>query len=74
MTWSDIAADWPTTVQRLKHRFPFLDETALARAPAEPSALSRHLADQHHLTLQEAEEELTFWMARQHPPVARNAA
>ena len=62
MTWTDITANWHTTVQRLEARFPRLNRDALSQPPECISSLTRHLADTHDLTALEAREELADWL------------
>ena len=51
-------ANWSGFLDRLQHRFPHVDAGALADPVRDPAELTRHLAQQHDLTLLEASEEL----------------
>ncbi|WGW02895.1 hypothetical protein [Tropicibacter oceani] len=50
--------NWSGFLDRLRHRFPHVDPDLLADPVQDPAELTRHLAQQHDLTLLEASEEL----------------
>ena len=61
MDWNDISNNWTDNLQRLKSRFPRLDERVIGRRPLDQRVLAAHLAAQHDLTELEAVEELRDW-------------
>ena len=58
MKWSDITADWPEWSQRIRDRFPYLENGPMDRARHNRRAFEAYLADTHNLSLNEAREEI----------------
>lgn len=58
MTWSDLTTNWAEWTQRIKQRFPNLDDGAMPFAKTNRERFEAYLADTHDLTLSEAREEL----------------
>lgn len=59
--WTQITANWQTSLKALMARFPYADEGQLTLHKDKPDALMRHLAQSHHLTEAEAREEMADW-------------
>ena len=63
MPWHHLSANWAALSGRLLQRFPHIDQARLSEAPRDSSALTRHLAESHDLTLGEAREELEHFLS-----------
>lgn len=58
MTRSDQNQNLGTWHQKIKGRFPHLDDTAMALLKNDRALFEARVADSHHLTLNEAREEV----------------
>ena len=70
MTLNDLTSDVSSYIDRLKTRFPHVDEGAL-RQVRNPQEVITHVADQHDLTPLEAHQEIDDWLFVEH--LARQA-
>ncbi|NDV99211.1 hypothetical protein G0A00_07895 [Yangia sp. PrR002] len=61
MEWQDTTRNWGLTVERLKARFPHIDEAALRARRHAHTETAQHIAARHDLTQQEATRELDDW-------------
>ena len=62
MTWSDLTADWAMWFQRMKTRFPNLDDSAMPFVKQDRGRFEAYLADTHNLSMTEAREEVEDFM------------
>lgn len=58
MTWSDVTQNWADVFNRLKNRFPNLDDGAMPFAKTDRERFEAYLAHTHDMTVSEAREEL----------------
>ena len=58
MTWTDLTQDWATTYARAKMRFPNLRDQDMPFVKQDRHRFEAYLAERHHLTVNEAHEEL----------------
>ncbi len=58
MNWHELSANWDNMVSRLEGHFPRIDRNRLVDQPRDSRALTRHIADAHELTVEEAREAL----------------
>ncbi|SNS58270.1 hypothetical protein [Antarctobacter heliothermus] len=65
MNWHELSANWDNTVGKLQTWFPALDRSRLADPPRDSRALTRHIADMHELTVEEARDALQDFMHRE---------
>ena len=57
MTWSDMTQNWSEWFDRLKGRFPRIDDGAMAYLKQDRERFEAHVAATHDLTLGEAREQ-----------------
>ena len=62
MNWSELTQDWAHWFARIKSRFPNLDDSSMAFVKLDRSRFEMYLADTHHITLEEAREELADFL------------
>lgn len=58
MNWADITQDWGATYARAKRRFPNLRDQDMTRVSKDRKRFEAYLAERHHLTVNEAHEEV----------------
>ncbi|KIC44514.1 hypothetical protein RA28_16575 [Ruegeria sp. ANG-S4] len=58
LNWADLTQDWSASYARAKRRFPNLRDKDMARMRADRKQFEAYLAERHHLTVNEAREEL----------------
>ncbi|MEX0340896.1 MAG: hypothetical protein AB3N11_17880 [Arenibacterium sp.] len=58
MRWTDVTADWSFWGQIIRNRFPQLSQKELDLAVTDRSMFEAELARSHHLSLNEAREEI----------------
>lgn len=58
LNWADLTQDWGTSYARAKRRFPNLRKQDMAPVPKDRQQFEAYLAERHHLTVNEAREEL----------------
>lgn len=58
MSWERAKQDWPSTLARLKQRFPRIDQVAHQSPPPCVDAFAGELAAMHDLTRDEAAQTL----------------
>jgi hypothetical protein len=63
MTWHHLSANWDLLAGKLQSRFPLMEIRNWDSPPRDRGALTRHLADMHDLTLEEAQEELEYFLS-----------
>lgn len=61
MTWTDLTTNVSSYIERLKTRFPHIDEATLEQA-RDPGDLISHVAKRHDLTPFEAHQEIEDWL------------
>lgn len=61
MSWNRIAELWEDLVDQILQRWPATERPALIAASGAQERVAAHLAQAHHLTLNEALEELDLW-------------
>ena len=57
MNWADLTRDWGYWFQRIKTRFPNLEDSAMPFLKQDRTRFEHYLADRHQMTLREAREE-----------------
>lgn len=58
MNWTDLKQDWSASYARAKRRFPNLRDQDMARVLKDRARFEAYLAERHHLTVNEAREEV----------------
>ncbi len=58
LNWADLTQDWDASYARAKRRFPNLRDRDMARVGEDRKQFEAYLAERHHLTVNEAREEL----------------
>lgn len=58
LNWVDLTQDWSASYARAKRRFPNLRDRDMARMRQDRKQFEAYLAERHHLTVNEAREEL----------------
>lgn len=58
LNWADLTQDWDASYARAKRRFPNLRDRDMAHVPQDRRQFEAYLAERHHLTVNEAREEL----------------
>ncbi|WP_298934882.1 hypothetical protein [uncultured Ruegeria sp.] len=58
LNWTDITKDWGATYERAKRRFPNLRDQDMMRVCKDRKRFEAYLAERHHLTVNEAHEEV----------------
>ncbi len=58
LNWADLTQDWSASYARAKRRFPNLRDKDMARLGRDRKQFEAYLAERHHLTVNEAREEL----------------
>lgn len=58
LNWVDLTQDWSASYARAKRRFPNLRDRDMARMRQDREQFEAYLAERHHLTVNEAREEL----------------
>ena len=57
MTWTDLTRDWADSYDRIKSRFPMLEDGDMPFLKLDRARFEAHLAERHDMTLNEAREE-----------------
>ncbi len=57
MTWTELTADWGASFQRLKTRFPNLDDGSMPFLKLDRGRFEAYVAETHQLTIEEAKQE-----------------
>lgn len=57
MDWSDLTRNWAHAFDRMKTRFPNLDDASMPFLKLDRSRFEAYLAETHQMTLREAREE-----------------
>ncbi len=63
MPWRDVYSIWPDLIDQFCNDFPYLEKAALTRFRGDRNKLITYLADTHELTLTEAQDALSDWIA-----------
>ena len=58
LNWTDLTQDWSASYARAKRRFPNLRDQDMARVRTDRKRFEAYLAERHHLTVNEAHEEV----------------
>ncbi len=58
LNWADLTQDWSASYARAKKRFPNLLDKDMAAVKRDRKRFEAYLAERHHLTVNEAREEL----------------
>jgi DNA-nicking Smr family endonuclease len=58
LNWAELTQDWGASYARAKRRFPNLRDKDVARIRKDREQFEAYLAERHHLTVNEAREEL----------------
>ena len=58
LNWSDLTQDWASCYARAKARFPNLRDRDMAFVKKDRKRFEAYLAERHHLTVNEAREEV----------------
>ncbi|CUJ87978.1 hypothetical protein RUE5091_00627 [Ruegeria denitrificans] len=58
LNWTDLLQDWDAMYSRAKRRFPNLRDQDKVRLSKDRKRFEAYLAERHHLTVNEAHEEL----------------
>lgn len=58
LKWNDLTQDWQSMYLRAKRRFPNLRDQDMDRLARDRTQFEAYLAERHHLTVNEAHEEL----------------
>jgi len=58
LNWVDLTQDWSASYARAKRRFPNLRDKDMAQMCQDRKQFEAYLAERHHLTVNEAREEL----------------
>ncbi|KUJ86069.1 hypothetical protein AVO45_03650 [Ruegeria marisrubri] len=58
LNWSDLTQDWASSYARAKARFPNLRDRDMAFVKKDRKRFEAYLAERHHLTVNEAHEEV----------------
>ena len=58
LKWTDLSQDWDAIYSRAKRRFPNLRDQDMVRLSKDRKRFEAYLAERHHLTMNEAHEEL----------------
>nr|WP_321252695.1 hypothetical protein [uncultured Ruegeria sp.] len=58
MKWTELTQDWNGSLARAKRRFPNLRDQDVAHFRQDRKQFEAYLAERHHLTVNEAREEL----------------
>ncbi len=58
LNWADLTQDWSASFARAKKRFPNLRDKDMAFVKQDRKQFEAYLAERHHLTVNEAHEEL----------------
>lgn len=58
MNWAELTQDWGETYARAKRRFPNLRDKDMSRVSKDRKRFEAYLAERHHLTINEAHEEV----------------
>lgn len=58
LNWSEFTQDWASSFSRAQMRFPNLHESDMPFLKSDRRRFEAYLADRHHLTLEEARQEL----------------
>ena len=62
MTWSDLTQNWALWFERLKARFPYLEDSAMPFLKQDHGRFVAYIAERHHLTMDEAREEFADFL------------
>jgi len=58
LNWADLTQDWNACYDRAKRRFPNLRDQDMPRVGKDRKQFEAYLAERHHLTVNEAHEEV----------------
>ena len=58
LNWTDLTKDWDASYARAKRRFPNLLDKDMASVRNDRKRFEAYLAERHHLTVNEAREEV----------------
>ena len=58
LNWTDLTQDWSACYARAKRRFPNLRDQDMPRVGKDRKQFEAYLAERHHLTVNEAHEEV----------------
>lgn len=58
LNWAELTQDWGASYARAKRRFPNLCDNEVAQIRKDRKQFEAYLAERHHLTVNEAREEL----------------
>lgn len=58
LSWTDLTQDWDAMYSRAKRRFPNLRDQDKSQLCKDRKGFEAYLAERHHLTVNEAHEEL----------------
>ncbi|WP_051927629.1 hypothetical protein [Ruegeria halocynthiae] len=58
LKWTDLTQDWDAMYARAKRRFPNLRNRDMGQLSKDRKRFEAYLAERHHLTVNEAHEEL----------------
>lgn len=62
MEWSEFTQNWETAFPRAKQRFPNLGDALSSQERTDRTRFEAHLARTHHLTMEEARQELADFL------------
>ena len=74
MSWTTAMARWPDLLEQMCKDFTYLELGALERFRGDREKLELYLAEAHDLTIAEARQTLSDWLAYRATPAAELAA
>ena len=58
MTWTELTLDWTVLIERMKCRFPRIDDSAMSLCHQDRTRFELYLARLHNITQTEVREEI----------------